>query len=657
MQQITNNRPSRGTAAGRRIFEISISLILIALLPRPLRAQDTPAAIPNDIKGVPATRIEEVAAMLDDKPAGFGSDYHNRAVWTELARKSIFAKVIPRAEALLTKPFPAWDEAAFLDYSRTGKRAVTTKLFNDREAWLAPLVWAECLENRGRFVPLINKVLEEYVHQETWTRPFNNPPNGNEKTVHYSVGLESAAFGRELAQALYMLDDKVAPNVRADVMQALHDRIFTPVLTSYRTGRGHWWITAKMNWNSVCLSGVTGAALTVLPSREERAVFAAAGAYYSANGVAGYKEDGYDPEGPGYYNFGFGNYITLREALFEATHGKIDLFSDPKIRNIALFGPRITILNGWLPPFEDCHFGTTIDPYILWYCSRTLRLGLTEYDSRSFAGPDKLVQGSFLSFPNSATETPPAPAATASEEGVGIRSYFDKAQVLVCRPFPGGQFGVALKGGNNDKPHNHNDVGSFVIVVGKEELGGSPGGPFVYNSRTFGPGRYTEFKTFASYSQPVPLVAGVQQKVGAQAAAANVTQDFTDARDIFSMEIQSAYPVPGLQKLLRTFVFSREGSGSLSVRDEFAMEQPGAFETALVSHAKWTRPTPDTIAFTNNGETLLAKVAASADWDLTSDTVTEDAPTFYRLAVRLKQPATQGWVNITYSPGSTSPPP
>jgi hypothetical protein len=354
---------------------------------------------------------------------------------------------------------------------------------------------------------------------------------------------------------------------------------------------------------------------------------------------------------PRYYNFGFGHYILLREDLFEASRGKIDLFSDPKIRNIALYGPRITILNGWVPPFEDCRFGTTIDPKILWYCSSTLRLGLKEYDSRSFAAPGNLVESSFLSFPNSATETPPAAAASDSQQGAGIRSYFDKAQVLVCRT---PQFGAALKGGNNDKPHNHNDVGTYVIVTGKEELAGSPGGPFAYNSRTFGAGRYSEFKIFASYSQPVPLVAGVQQMVGPQASATILRQDFTDARDIFAMDIHSAYPVPGLRKLLRTFDFSREGAGSLSVRDEFKMEQPGAFETALVSHAKWTRTAPDTIAFTNNNETLLAKISASADWDLTSDAVTENAPTFYRLAVRFKEPATNGWVNITYSPGSHS---
>ena len=266
------------------------------------------------------------------------------------------------------------------------------------------------------------------------------------------------------------------------------------------------------------------------------------------------------PRRPGDDSYGFSHYILLRESLFEATHGKLDLFRDPKIRNIALFGPRISIINGTVPPFEDCHTGTTVDPHILWYCSHALGLGLKEYEALSFAGPGRLVDSCFNTFPNSATES--KPTALSLPEGVGVRSYFDKAQVLVCRPFPGGQFGAAIKGGDNNKPHNHNDVGSFVIVMGKVEMSGDPGGPFAYNSRTFGPGRYTEFKTFGSYGHPVPLVAGVQQKFGAQYSAKIVKQDFTESRDIFAMDMKAAYPLAGLEELMRTFVLAGRAPGA-----------------------------------------------------------------------------------------------
>ncbi|HEX4086538.1 MAG TPA: hypothetical protein VHY22_16615 [Chthoniobacteraceae bacterium] len=607
-----------------------------------------------DIREVGSARIAQVVAMLDDKPAGLGSDYHDRATWVALGKKAKFAHAIPAAEALLKKQFPPWNQAAYDDYAKTGSRTVTAKLFNQRTDWLSPLVTAECIENKGRFVPLINSIIESYCRQPTWQPPYNNPVPVKDRGQKFGVGLEAASFARDLAQALYLLDDKVNPSVRTDAVAALRERVFNPVLEAMETGQGLWWLRARMNWNSVCLAGVTGAALTILPGRQERAVFAAAGAHYSAYGLSGYSPDGYDPEGPGYYDYGFGAYITLREALWKATHGKLDLFADPKVRQVAMFGPRITITGGWVPPYEDCRFGTHIDPVIMRYCSRNLGLGLQPYDSMDQAAPSyDLVRECFTSLPNSATEAKPGVASPAE----GLRSFFDKAQVLVCRPGPGGALGASMKGGNNDKPHNHNDVGSYVVVAGREEMAGDPGGPFRYNARTFGPQRYTAFKTFVSYGHPAPLIAGVQESLGADAAAENVTHDFTDNRDTFSMEMRKAYAVPGLQSMLRTFVFSRDGLGSMSVTDRFQMDHAGSFETAIISHDDWKRTAPDTITFTVNGQTLIAKITASGDWDLKTDDITEDAPTFHRLAVHLRQPAAEGWVTVTYTPGTPPPSP
>jgi len=147
------------------------------------------------------------------------------------------------------------------------------------------------------------------------------------------------------------------------------------------------------------------------------------------------------------------------------------------------------------------------------------------------------------------------------------------------------------------------------------------------------------------------VIAGRQQVLGAKAQAEVVKQEFTDQRDVFALEIRSAYPAPELQSMVRTFVYSREGLGSLSVSDVFRMAQPEMFETAIVSHADWKRVAPDTIEFTKNGETLFAKISASADWELTVDDVTEDAPTFHRLGIRLKQPAASGRITVLYTPG------
>jgi hypothetical protein len=626
---------------------LAFILLDAVLIAPPLSAQEknTPP-----IKEVSSKRIDEIAALLGPEPRGFGAPYHDRAAWDSLADRPEFKKVIADAEKRLPQSFPAWNEEDFLDYSRTGSRVKSAKLFDRRDGWLAPLVWAECLENKNRFTQRLNEILTEYARQKTWTRPFNNPATGNPAT-QFGVGLEGALFARELAQALYLLDDKVEPSVQAEVMKALRERIFDPVLYSYQTGKGHWWIKGRNNWNSVCLSGVTAAALASLPSREERAVFAAAAEHFSANNIAGFKDDGFCGEGPGYYNYGFGEYLVLRETLLQATGGKLDLLADPKTRRIALYGPRIGILNDIVPAYSDCRQGTKIDRWLLWYCDRVLGLGLAGMEGLDFSGPaHNLATGCLRSFPNSATKT--APATAASSDATGLRSYFDKAGALVCRPGPGGRLGVFMKGGVAHENHNHNDLGSYVVVVGHEQLAGDPGGPLAYNSKTFGPERYTAFKTFASYGHPVPLVAGVQQKEGTASVAKVLRTEFTDSRDLFSLDLAAAYPLPGLKSLVRDFEYNRANGGSFTVRDEFNLDAPGEFETALITNGDWSQPEPDTLEFTLNGESVRITIRASADWKLAVGDVTEDAPIFHRLAVALKQPATAGWVSVTYTPAS-----
>ena len=61
-------------------------------------------------------------------------------------------------------------------------------------------------------------------------------------------------------------------------------------------------------------------------------------------------------KGLGYYDYGFGNYIVLRETLWQATGGKVDLFVDPKVRQVATYGPRLEIENGVWP----CHRGLSV---------------------------------------------------------------------------------------------------------------------------------------------------------------------------------------------------------------------------------------------------------------------------------------------------------
>lgn len=326
-------------------------------------------------------RIAEIATVLPDLPAGFGRPASDRAFWSSAELRRVAGEAVGSAEKMLWRTLPPWSDALYLDYSRTGQRAPGEKMLKARYHWLQPLVLAECVEIKGRFLPLLNHVLTAYASDPCWNLPAHDDKLGSFHRDHYSVDLASATFGAEIAQTLYWLGDRLDPAVRQQIYQALTTRVFDPVRESLVTGQGTFWLGSRAdsqqnNWNAVCLAGVVGAARTVLPDRHERAVFVAAGEHYSRYFINSFGADGYCTEGPGYYHYGFGNYVVLRAILPDATGGRLELFSDEKITNIAAYGVRIQMLDGAVPPFEDCRFGTLADAALAGYCNQVLQLGL-----------------------------------------------------------------------------------------------------------------------------------------------------------------------------------------------------------------------------------------------------------------------------------------
>jgi len=598
------------------------------------------------------SRIAEIETMLPEQPAGFGRPCRDRGFWSEARTRVITGNAVSDAEKLLGREFPAWSDDLYLEFSRDGTRPPGEKMLRERQAWLYPLVVAECLEDQGRFLPLINKVLREYASEPTWTLPAHDANLDNFKRKAYSVDLRSSAFGAELAQAIYLLGDRLNPSLRQQVTAAIEERLFAPIRHSLITGKGTYWLGSQSspvqnNWNAVCLAGVVSAARTVLPDRHDRAVFIAAGEHYSANFINGFRADGYCDEGAGYWAYGFGNYAILREVMADATHGRIDLFANPKIRNIALYGERIQLLGHTAPPFADCRFGTKADMDLINYCQRVLETGGSGKDQPPKLGREKLAAQFLTVTPFAA----PQANSVSSNETVGLRSFFDQAGLLVCRPTSGAscRISTAIKAGGNGS-HSHNDIGSFVVASSGEVLVGDPGGPHAYNNKTFGPERYT-YKILNSFGHPVPVVAGRLQRDATKVHPKVLETHFTDAQDDISMDLKPAYDVPALEKLIRVMRYSRSGAGAVEIEDKVEFTQPMSFELALPTLGTVKELDARTFEFALNGESLTAEVETPDGFEITSDRIEElGAPPFTRLGLKLRKPVTTATVKVTFRP-------
>ncbi|MDH3280259.1 MAG: glycoside hydrolase family 88 protein, partial [Gammaproteobacteria bacterium] len=233
---------------------------------------------------------------------------------------------------------------------------------------------------------------------------------------------------------------------------------------------------------------------------------------------------------------------------------------------------------------------------------------------------------------------------------LGKRSYFDKVGVLVSRPGAGSssRLAVTIKAGGNGS-HSHNDIGSYSIGVGSKQPVGDPGGLRYYSKRSFGARRYAS-NVLNSYGHPVPVVAGHLQLNAAKVKPRVLETYFTDVQDEISIDMASAYAVPGLTALKRTMRYDRAGVGSVEIADQFEFASPNTFEVALTTVGKWKRVSANVIAFISGKEMLKASIETPGAFDLVQERIKENGTEFERIGIRLRDPLQSGTIQVRFVP-------
>lgn len=599
--------------------------------------------------------VKRFAKMLPPKPQGVGRPIGDRQTWEAMAKAPAFRKVVASAERLMATPMPELPDDLYLDFSRTGNRTRCQRVISQRHSRLAALTLAECLENRGRFLPAVEEAIRAVAAQKSWTLPAHDRRLDNFYGRQINIDLVSATLSWNLATADYWLGDKLSKETRELIRRELERRTFEPYLGYLTKGKPRmWWPTCTNNWNAVCHSGVAGAALAILDSPERRAVFAVAADQLIKHFLDGFTPDGYCSEGLSYWNYGFGHYVLLAETIYQATGGKVDWFDNPQVEQIAQFGHRLEIIPGIYPAFADCGVPSRPDVQTQAFVSRRYGFGWQNDEQRGLllaAGPThELFCLGLLRLSNSASQRPAVEKTSAN----ALRDWFDDAGILISRPTSAKGLGVALKGGHNAEHHNHNDVGSYVVALAGKTPLVDPGSE-VYTARTFSAERYTS-GVLNSFGHPVPRVAGQLQTTGRKAAARVLSTEFSDAADTLALDLRAAYDVKELQTLERTFIFSREGAGRLTVTDSVRFAKPKTFGTALVTFSKWRKVGADQLVIGEGVEAVRVKIATDGPaFRLQAEEIHEDLsgnriPT--RIGIDLAEPVTAARVTVTIEPAA-----
>ncbi|MDR1282553.1 MAG: heparinase II/III-family protein [Opitutaceae bacterium] len=576
----------------RRLTSLSFLAVLLSATASTLFSRENTKNAGPVLPPIDPARVAEIAGWLSGRtaPAFYSPPFADRAFWMRAAAAHPPTELEAAATKAAKKEPPPLTEELYEDFRKTGRRGAWEKPHAARTERLGLFLFAEGIASDGRHLPHLERELAE----PTWAIP---PHAGRRATWHDAydlVDLAAAIRAWDIALCDYLLGDRLSPDIRKRLRSEIRSRITDPYLQRVRTAnrRDFWWMNGGNNWNAICNAGVMASPLLLADwPVEERAELIAAFETLTAFFIDGFGDDGFCHEGIGYWSFGYGHYMLGSELIRLATDGRIDLLAGKKQELIATFDVRWQLTCGIFPAFGDVKIASRAPAH--WHDFATLRYGgsggiIGRSASPTWVQPQGLGARLYitpwdLSLPRPPPGSPEAQAIAANVKTPPLRDWFPDGGALVVRRQPAEQGLIAaFKGGHNGQPHNHNDLGSFVLLCDGEIALTDPGTD-VYTKDTFGPNRYTS-GVMNSFGHPVPRVAGQLQRTGSDARAVTLHTDFTDRADTWEIDLTSAYDVPALERLTRTFVFTRADGGRLEIVDRvrFKPGQPQTFGTALV---------------------------------------------------------------------------
>ena len=565
-----------------------IPVVLLILSFFPMRAEppvsaEALALVPTD------QQITDVAALLPAKPVGVGRPITDRAAWATAIQQPYFQKQLKDADLYAPQPIPDLGELPANNYW------INRDAFDLRTKRLIAFVIAECAQNDGKRLPLIEAELHAILTERTWSLANIN-----------QIDLAVAARGWTVATADYWLGDKLQPETRQLIRDELHKRVFDKYVTDFKSGRPKWgWEMGHdgSNWIPVCNSGVLGAALTIIDSPQERAFFVQTAENSVAYYLKGLGDDGYCYEGVGYWGYGFGCYLCMAETLYEQTHGKINMFQGPKVRNLALYLTRMQMLPAVYAAWGDVWYRGNGSPEDLnELINERWGMGWTDLDpskSTMFAThicSDRLFGFGIFGFPrpqfgdSMVAGSPTTPEEVATSK---LRYFFPNGNALITRSQrPGApDLGLAVKAGNNGAAggHSHNDNGTYYVATHGIPLVVDPGME-IYTRESFGPHRF-ESMMMNSYGHDVPYIGGTLQKAGVTAQAVITNTSFTDDADSITIDLTTSYDVPSLIKVTRTYTLDRT-KPSVEITDTADFSSPTDYGSAFITGSKYVEKGP-----------------------------------------------------------------
>lgn len=505
--------------------------------------------------------------------------YADRRSWNKIPGE-LRRQFINKANRALSYQYQFVPASAYLAYIKTGDRQIQEKPYAANLGAVTDLLMGELMEGKGRFIPQLIKGIDNLCAMQTWALSAHLSLQKSHKegiidSTDNIIDLGAGRTGSVLAWTYYFLHaalDKVDPSVSRKLVDELERRIITP----YEQRNDFWWMAFKNpqfvnNWNVWCNYNSLTCILLVEKDPERKAALVYKTMTSVDHFLNYYKQDGACEEGPSYWSEAGGNLYHYLQLLKEATKGKINLFNQPLVKNIAAYIYKAYIGNNYFVNFADAHPKASPDADLVYDFGKAVDDKTMQAFGAWLAQWQKYPRGDVWDIVNylfEYNEVQKYPPAQSLLEDV----YYPQTQVVAARDHANSTNGFyfAGKGGNNGESHNHNDVGEFILFYNNVPLFIDIGSG-TYTAQTFSSKRFDLFNT-RSLNHNVPLINGIEQRDGRKFTTSSFDYRVSAAGVTLSTEIEKAYPQSSsADQWERSYVLDR-GKDFL-IKDDFQLKE------------------------------------------------------------------------------------
>ncbi|WP_274648485.1 heparinase II/III family protein [Paenibacillus humicola] len=516
-----------------------------------------------------------------------GAEQVRRALQDNADAQPLLAGAAAAAERYAAEPVPRLAFSQYRLFATTGDRLQYQQVYFARRGRLRAFAAAALATGESRWTEPLQDMIWDICDEYTWCLPAHLSKAAGSPPPPQTVDLFAAETTQALAEIAHLLGDRLDPAVTERARDEIMRRVLRPI--EERPFPAFGWETADHNWAAVCAGSAGMAALLLMEDRERLVRFLERSLRTMDHFLSGYGEDGGCAEGVGYWEYGFGYYVYFADLLHACTGGAIDLLAGGKIKAIARFPETAHLSEGVFANYSDSAERTSLHPGLL---SR-----LAQRTGRSVTLPFKLPDFHddhcyrWAPFIRNLVWTDRS--RFAARRGEGLQTLPDLAWFIDRRELGGSAAAFSAKGGHNDEPHNHNDLGHFLIHAGGETIL-SDLGHGLYTKDYFSDKRYTILNN-ASAGHSVPVAGGCEQAAGRAHRAEVLHAAELPGGSELRLDLTSAYPKEArLTRFVRSFRWDRDAGGEacrLALEDAYRFDGgPGAWEERFVSRI---RPAPD----------------------------------------------------------------